>query len=557
MRTVFVSYRRGDSEGQARALKNDLVELIGKSSVFMDVDNIALGQDFRHVLQERLESCDVLLALIGPGWLDAKDGEGNRRLENATDLVRHEIAAALKRNIPVIPVLLQGVQVPPPERLPEDIRELAYRHAFGLGHSTWESDVREMVRRLGLDKEAAVSTAGTSRVKTAWLMVAVAAIVIIATVVSFRKAPDQGSDTRPIENGAAARPEGKATPEEAPPPRPESIPAPARGPERTAAPPASVSSEPPRGATVVSPLEKSSGGSPSGVVSRAFPGESGAANSVSVSPGSRLLAAGYQSGVVKLWDPNNGKTVASLPGQVGSVSAVAFSPDNRLLAATSGDRTVRLWDFAQRKESARLVGHRDSVLAVAFSPDGHTVATASADTTVRLWNAATGEGRAVLTGHTDWGTSVVFSDDGHLVVSAGRDRSVRVWDVERSRERMTIEADASVWSVAITAHGDLIAAGTDRGTIVVWDAETGQQKWTTPAHKGTVWALAFNGKGTLLASGGADSLVKLWDTTSWTSSQTFRDHTEWVRSVAFEPAGMWLASASGDGDVRTWRITKP
>ena len=92
---------------------------------------------------------------------------------------------------------------------------------------------------------------------------------------------------------------------------------------------------------------------------------------------------------------------------------------------------------------------------------------------------------------------------------------------------------------------------------MIWDAETGQQKWTTPAHKGTVWALAFNGKGTLLASGGADSLVKLWDTSSWTSSQTFRDHTEWVRSVAFEPAGMWLASASGDGDVRTWRITKP
>lgn len=542
MSTVFVSYRRGDSEGQARALKNDLVELIGKTSVFMDVDNIAPGQDFRHVLHERLESCDLLLALIGPGWLDAKDGEGNRRLENATDLVRLEIAAALKRNIPVIPVLLQGVQVPSPERLPEDIRELAYRHAFGLGHSTWESDVREMVRRLGLEK-AAVSGAGTRLVKTAWLLSAFAVIAIVAAVFFFR-APDQASDTRPSQNG-----------EHASSPRPESSPAPTRGSGSTPAPPASVSS-PPRGATV-SPLEKSSGGSPPGVVSRAFPGESGAANSVSVSPGSRLLAAGYQSGVVKLWDPNNGKTVASLPKQVGSVSAVAFSPDNRLLAATSGDRTVRLWDFAQQKESARLVGHRESVLAVAFSPDGRTVATTSADATVRLWDAATGEGRAVFVGHTDWGTSVVFSDDGHLVVSGGRDRSVRVWDVERSRERMTIEADASVWSVAITTHRNLIAAGTDRGTIVVWDADTGQQKWTGPAHNGIVWGLAFNSKGTLLASGGADSLVKLWDTTSWTSSQIFRDHKEWVRSVVFEPAGMWLASASGDGDVRTWRTTKP
>ena len=61
----------------------------------MDVDSIALGQDFRHILRERLDSCDLMLALIGPGWLDAKDAAGNRRLESATDLVRQEIAAAL------------------------------------------------------------------------------------------------------------------------------------------------------------------------------------------------------------------------------------------------------------------------------------------------------------------------------------------------------------------------------------------------------------------------------------------------------------------------------
>lgn len=541
MRTVFVSYRRGDSEGQARALKNDLVEVIGKGSVFMDVDNIDPGQDFRHALHKQLESCDLLLALVGPGWLDARDSEGNRRLEIATDLVRHEIATALKRNIPVIPVLLQGAQVPSPDRLPTDIRELAYRHALGLGHSTWESDVRELVRRLGLDKEAAVTRGGTTVIKTAW-PAAVAVIAIVAAVSFFKAAPDRSLDN---------------TRDESPSPRIESSVAPTRESERMAEPPARVSSEPPGRSPGVSPLEKPSGGATRGVIARAFPGESGAANSVSVSPGSRLLAAGFQSGVVKLWDPNNGKTVASLPGQVGSVSAIAFSPDNRLLAATSGDRTVRLWDFAQQEESARLVGHREAVLAVAFSPDGRTVATASADATIRLWDAATGESRAVFTGHTDWGTSVVFSDDGRLMVSGGRDRSVRVWDIERSREQMTIEANAGVWSVAITAHGNLIAAGTDRGTIVVLDADTGQQQWTAPAHHGAVWSLAFNDKGTLLASGGADSLVKLWDTRSWTSTQTFREHKEWVRSVAFEPAGMWLASASGDGDVRTWRTTKP
>ena len=150
MGAVFVSYRRGDSEGQARALSLELGRLVGKDSVFMDVDSIALGRDFRQVLQERLGSCDLMIVLIGPGWLDAKDGSGSRRLETATDFVRQEIAAALKRNIPVVPVLVQGAQMPPAERLPDDLKDLSFRNGFELGHSTWESDIREMVNRLGL-----------------------------------------------------------------------------------------------------------------------------------------------------------------------------------------------------------------------------------------------------------------------------------------------------------------------------------------------------------------------------------------------------------------------
>ena len=149
MGAVFISYRRGDSEGQARALSGDLVERVGKDAVFMDVDSIALGRDFRQILHERLGSCDIMLALIGPNWLDAKDAAGNRRLESPTDFVRQEIASALKRNIPVTPVLVQGAQMPPQERLPEDLKDLAFRNGFELSHMRWESDVREMVKRLG------------------------------------------------------------------------------------------------------------------------------------------------------------------------------------------------------------------------------------------------------------------------------------------------------------------------------------------------------------------------------------------------------------------------
>ncbi|HTR14844.1 MAG TPA: SUMF1/EgtB/PvdO family nonheme iron enzyme [Roseiarcus sp.] len=155
MSGIFISYRRGDAEGQARALSIELAKYVGEQSIFMDVDSIALGRDFRQSLHDSLESCDALLALIGPHWLDSVDASGRRRLDDPADFVRQEIATALKRNIPVTPVLLQGVTMPPRDRLPDDLKDLAFRNGCELSHTRWHSDVREMMQRLGLGGEAA------------------------------------------------------------------------------------------------------------------------------------------------------------------------------------------------------------------------------------------------------------------------------------------------------------------------------------------------------------------------------------------------------------------
>ena len=154
MGMIFVSYRREDAAGEARALFGSLTAQLGAGSVFMDVDNIALGRDFREALHERLNDCDVLLALIGKGWLESKNRQGKPRLEDSNDFVRLEILAALKRDIPVTPVLLQDAEMPTAEQLPLELRDFAYRNAFELSHARWESDVRELVRRLGLVRQA-------------------------------------------------------------------------------------------------------------------------------------------------------------------------------------------------------------------------------------------------------------------------------------------------------------------------------------------------------------------------------------------------------------------
>jgi len=80
-RAIFISYRRDDSEGHAGRLYGDLARKFGDRSIFMDVV-IGPGLDFRKVINDKVSSCGVLLALIGPTWLDAKDESGQRRLDN-------------------------------------------------------------------------------------------------------------------------------------------------------------------------------------------------------------------------------------------------------------------------------------------------------------------------------------------------------------------------------------------------------------------------------------------------------------------------------------------
>ena len=148
MRAIFISYRREDAEGQAGRLFTDLTRIFGPASVFMDVAGLKAGRDFRHAIDEQLASCGVLLAVIGKGWVGVADGSGRRRLDDPHDFVRLETAAALKRDIPVVPVLVQGAQMPRTDQLPTDMTDLVYRSALEVTHARWDSDVQVLANQL-------------------------------------------------------------------------------------------------------------------------------------------------------------------------------------------------------------------------------------------------------------------------------------------------------------------------------------------------------------------------------------------------------------------------
>jgi adenylate cyclase len=145
---IFINYRRGDDPGHTGRLFDRLQEVFFPEELFMDVENIDPGLDYRQVLKEQVAKCDVLLAVIGRGWIDARDSAGNRRLDSPSDLVRLEIEEALNLGKRVIPVLVGGASLPRPHELPESIRGLSARHAVRLTHERFKLDSQGLIESL-------------------------------------------------------------------------------------------------------------------------------------------------------------------------------------------------------------------------------------------------------------------------------------------------------------------------------------------------------------------------------------------------------------------------
>ncbi|HTN73376.1 MAG TPA: PASTA domain-containing protein [Methylomirabilota bacterium] len=156
---IFISYRRDDSAGHAGRLFDRLTQHFGKGRVFMDVSDIEPGTDFVEAIDKAVGSCEILIVVIGREWLTCVDAGGQRRLDDPNDFIRLEAATALKRNIRVIPVLVQGARMPKSEELPADLEKLARRQGIEISDTRWDSDAGQLIKAL----EAALAQEGQAR----------------------------------------------------------------------------------------------------------------------------------------------------------------------------------------------------------------------------------------------------------------------------------------------------------------------------------------------------------------------------------------------------------
>ena len=207
---IFINYRRDDSISTAGRLHDRLAQAFGRKNLFMDVDNIPAGVDFVDYLHNQVAACDVFLAVIGPNWVDAKDDDGHRRFDSPDDFVSIEIAAALARNIRVIPVLVDGARTPKADKLPHAIKSLIRRNAVEVRNTNFGRDadalidkVREALRSPGpgTGRTARLAALGLGSA-TALLLVAWTGLYHIGAPVWVPWAHPDGGEARRAETAA-------------------------------------------------------------------------------------------------------------------------------------------------------------------------------------------------------------------------------------------------------------------------------------------------------------------------------------------------------------------
>jgi hypothetical protein len=144
---IFVSYRREDAEDIAGRIRDRLVQVFHKENVFFDI-HIKGGDDFDREIDRHIDLSQVLVAIIGPKWLEIiKQRENNESKKK--DWVRYEIAQALEKDVRVIPVRVLGAELPAEGDLPMELKRLCKKQAIEvISGEHFDSCCDRLIRQL-------------------------------------------------------------------------------------------------------------------------------------------------------------------------------------------------------------------------------------------------------------------------------------------------------------------------------------------------------------------------------------------------------------------------
>lgn len=192
---IFISYRRSDTEGYAGRLEDTLGAYFGEHRVFRDVGGITPGEDFKDKIEESIERAGALVVVIGPNWLVSQDGV-KARLHEPGDHVAAEIKAALDRKCVIVPVLVQGANMPREEDLPDALKELTRRNAVSINDVSWPYDTTRLARVLAIDVPGSVAERRLDFLKL--FAISLLVVPMVFTLTMFARADVREASTRGV-----------------------------------------------------------------------------------------------------------------------------------------------------------------------------------------------------------------------------------------------------------------------------------------------------------------------------------------------------------------------
>lgn len=277
---------------------------------------------------------------------------------------------------------------------------------------------------------------------------------------------------------------------------------------------------------------------------RRLDGNHGFINCVAFSPNGKMLAWIGQGGKVYLLDTQTNKILHRIEGHRPEVVSVMFTADSRGLISAGRDQIIRYWDVATGRELHQFGSPMPDAYAYAFSPDGRSFAVVTATTrTMSLWRLQGNNKPSRLSPHQDRVLSVAFSRDGKRVACGCQGGTVVVWDATTGNQLQKIQVPGSdAYSVAFSPDGRMIGVGTRKGTISIWEVATGKERCHVGDHAGVVWALVFSKDGRRLFSGSGDTTALVWLLNGQTSGSV-----EGATGRSHDLNDLWTCLASDDG----------